>query len=94
MLDSISPVILICGGMCVLGIVVVFVLPFLADLFSIIAGIVELSIDLATLGPVPGCGCVVVLGLCAGCAAGSVWLADVLSTCNTADAVNLCRFLP
>lgn len=87
-------VVLICAGLCIVGVILVFVLPVVMDLLGVIINLTEIALDIVGMGPGGWCGCLVIiaaLGLCAGTL---LLTANLLSTCGTPDAVNLCRLLP
>ncbi|MFW5708771.1 MAG: hypothetical protein ACOCX5_00990 [Chloroflexota bacterium] len=95
-LSNLEPlaIVLICGGLCVGGFVVMFLLSFVGEILELGLGVLEFFGEALLWGPLPGCGCIFVLVACGMCGA-LVWLAaDVLATCGTPDAVNLCRLLP
>lgn len=81
----------VCGLVCVGTLVLAFVLPVLDVVFEVVGAIIEFSLEIFNAGPVPGCGCVILAVILATCAGVSIWFADALSTCGTADQVNLCR---
>ncbi len=91
-LQSLDPAVytwlaLICGGLCILGVVVFFFGQAFGFLFEFFGFFVEL----ATSGPFGLCGCLVGLVACVGCALAAVLVNYGLQTCGTPDAINLCR---
>ena len=78
--------------LCVGGLILSFVLPAIASLFSALGGFVQFLVNILTGGPVTWCGCLAVIILLVACC-GLVALAGfTLSTCGTPDAVNFCRW--
>ena len=86
-------VIALCGVLCFGSFFVGIMFSLLDVVFTVIGAIIELILELFNTGPVPGCGCVVVLGLIFGCGAFMTWYLNAAETCGTADAVILCRFI-
>lgn len=84
-------ILLICGVACAGTVILVIAFSFLEIVFDIVGFILGLVSQIASFGPLPGCGCVVLAVLVAGCALTGIWLTDILSTCGTAEAVNLCQ---
>lgn len=81
---------LVCGGLCVLGVILFVVLPVVGGVFDIVLGVADLLSGIVAGGPASGCGCFILLGLCALAACVAVFTASVLSTCGTPEAVNFC----
>lgn len=86
--------VLLCCGLCIGGIVLFFIFPLVTGLLEIVFGLFETLLDIANIGPLPGCGCIVLIAGCGLCGAVTLFVSNVLSTCGTPDAVNFCRFLP
>lgn len=96
LVGSLEPltIVILCCGLCIGGIVVVFILPLFAGLLDILTGLVEALFEIANIGPLPGCGCIVLIAGCGLCAAVTVFISNIAATCGTPDAVNFCRFIP
>ncbi len=79
-----------CCGLCVVGLI----LSAVAPIFDLIGGLLELIVNLVTglfgVGPIPGCGCAVLIAVVGGVLLIGAFLAAVLSTCGTTDATNFC----
>ena len=84
-------VILICGVLCIGGLVIGVAFTLLDFVFDILGTVIGLAVDLIEVGPIPGCGCVMLAGLLFGCVLFGTWFVDAMATCGTAEAVNLCR---
>ncbi len=80
-----------CGLLCVGVIVFGFIFPLLDLVFDVIGTLVGFIFDIAGVGPVPGCGCVILLLLVGGCGVFGIWFTDAMATCGTPEQVNLCR---
>ena len=78
--------------LCIGGLVLVFVLPFLSGILTLLSGLLEFVFDVSTGGPVGCCGCLVFLILVVGCCGFVALVAYTLSTCCTPDAVNFCTW--
>jgi hypothetical protein len=91
---SLLTVAVVCCVSCAGGLILLFVIGIAADILGAVFGIVEIGFDLFNAGPVPGCGCVLVIGVCGSCSAFTYFALQTLSTCGTPDAVNFCRLLP
>jgi hypothetical protein len=87
---NIPLILLVCGGLCVGGVILAFVLNLLGTIFGALGSVLAFGTDIITGGPVTWCGCLVVIVLLLLCGGGLLLLASVLSTCGTPDAVNLC----
>ncbi len=75
-----------CCLLCGVGLV----LTVLAPVFDLLGGIVEMVVGLFGVGPVPGCGCVVVVALVASVLVVAALTMSILSTCGTPNATNFC----
>ena len=91
-------VILIACGCCIalffLGSILSIVtigLDILSLFINIIGGIFDIISGILGGGPGGCCGCLVLIALLLSCGVLAWSLSDVLSTCNTPDAVNFCR---
>lgn len=79
-----------CCGLCVLGLVFSIVAPILDMVMGVVGMLLDFASTLFGAGPIPGCGCVVVLALVASILAVGALTASILSTCGTAQATNFC----
>ncbi|MCL4248851.1 MAG: hypothetical protein KJ065_11960 [Anaerolineae bacterium] len=91
--SNISGILVVCGVMCVVGVVLFIALNFLGTIFGLLGGFLELGIDLITGGPVTWCGCLVVLAVLFICGATVLLLGSAFSSCGTPNATNLCTLL-
>ncbi|TVR22280.1 MAG: hypothetical protein EA396_06325 [Anaerolineaceae bacterium] len=89
---NITTLVLLCGGACLLAVFLFIILPIFSGILNIVFSVLDVFLSLFQAGPLPGCGCVMVLAGCACTGTLAVVLIDALSTCNTADPVNFCRF--
>lgn len=80
-----------CIVLCIVGVILFIGMQIIGGVFGIFGGVVDVVFELATAGPVPGCGCVVVVVGCMLCVGVVLAISSVLSTCGTPDAVNFCR---
>jgi len=88
-LVTIGAVILV---LCVGGLLLSFVLPFLSGVFTLISALFEVGLDVLMGGPVAWCGCLILLILLVGCCGFVAVAASSLTTCGTPEAVNFCSF--
>lgn len=91
-------VVLVCGGMCLLGLVLAIVLPIITGtlqifgiIVDIITGIIGALIGVLSAGPVAWCGCLFFLIVLAMCGGIVLIVANILSTCGTPNQVLFCR---
>jgi len=88
-------VIFIACGCCVFlllfGSVLSFGFEIISFVINIIGGIFDLIGGIVGGGPGGCCGCLVLLVAVLGCGLLAFSLSEMLSTCNTPDAVNFCR---
>jgi hypothetical protein len=64
--------------------------PFVDIAFGILGMVVDLASTLFEVGPVPGCGCVVVLALIGAVVLTGAVMVSITSTCGTPQATNFC----
>ena len=83
-------VLLIGGGLCIVGVVIVVILNFFGAAFGIVGNLFEFVFDLLGGGPLSWCGCLIALFVIGGCICTVALSASVLSTCGTAQAVRFC----
>lgn len=76
----------VCAGLCLLGVVAMVVQPVLGALSSVL----DIFFNLVMGEPLTGCGCLLMVGFCAFAACAAAFVASVLSTCGTPEAVNFC----
>ncbi|HRF96009.1 MAG TPA: hypothetical protein PLZ51_12470 [Aggregatilineales bacterium] len=89
---------LVCGGMCLLSLVLVVVLPILTgtlqifgSIIDIFTGIIGAFTGILSGGPVAWCGCLfflIVLMMCGGMA---LLIAGAISSCGTPNQMLFCR---
>lgn len=82
-----------CGILCIVLFVIGTVLNALGIVFELLGGLAEFAINMFNFGPVPGCGCVVVVGVIALCIGTVLAVNSVLQTCGTPQQVNFCQLL-
>ncbi|MBZ0291865.1 MAG: hypothetical protein K8L99_04785 [Anaerolineae bacterium] len=95
MLENLSPntAVLLAVGcvlLCGVGIILVIGLQIIGGLLDIIGGIFNIVFGLFDFGPLPGCGCFLTVFICGGCGLATLLITQVMATCGTPDAVNLC----
>lgn len=92
---EVSPLLLVCGCalLCVAGIGLLFVLQVLDVVLGVVGGVVDLFGAFFGGGFEGCCGCIVLLAVIAGCFGLTVIAVNLVQTCGTPDAVNLCRVL-
>jgi hypothetical protein len=83
---------LCCGLLCVGGVFLMLGLQIIGGLLDVFTSIFELFFDVLSGGPVAWCGCLVLLGGCAGIVGLGIMLSQALATCGTPQAVNFCSF--
>jgi hypothetical protein len=82
-----------CGVLCVIGVGLLFSLQILTSIVGAFANVAEVLGAVLSGGPLAWCGCILLFVICGAVILLSIWLVSILSTCGTADAVNLCRLL-
>ena len=90
-LGSSPLVLLLCCGICIVGVFLVFGLQFIGILLEGVGHFLEVFLGILGGGPFAWCGCLVGLGILAICGLIAVAFFNVLGTCGTANQVNLCR---
>ena len=83
-----------CFGFLLLSGVLSLGLNILGIFFDVFGVIIDLTTGLFGGGPGGCCGCLALLFILAGCGVLIFGVSDILSTCGTPDAVNLCRLVP
>jgi hypothetical protein len=83
-------VLLIGGGLCIVGIVIIVILNFFGAALGIVGNLFEFVFDLLGGGPLSWCGCLIGLFVIGGCICTIALSASVLTTCGTAQAVRFC----
>lgn len=83
-------VLLVCGGLCVVGVILLFALNIIGTLFGAAGTLLSLGTDVVTGGPVTWCGCLVLLALLVICGGALLLIGSALATCGMPNAVNLC----
>jgi hypothetical protein len=84
-------VVFVAGGLCIVGVVIFFLLNVLGGALQIVGSIVGLVAGIIQGGPLAWCGCLLIMGLVCGGFFLVTTLANVLSSCGTPQAINLCR---
>lgn len=94
-LTQINPVVIVLAlaCLCVVGIILLTVLNLIGGVLDLISGAFGLVFNVASVDPSGGCGCLVVLLLCAGVGCVAVFGSSLLSTCGTPDAVRFCTWI-
>lgn len=86
-------IIFICVGLCVVGLILLFILQFVGGIFAGIMSLFEVVFQVISGGPVAWCGCLVGLLVCCGVFGVIVAFASIFQDCGTPNAVNFCRLL-
>lgn len=89
-------IVIVAVGACLLCVVILIlglVLQVLGTIFDLIGGLFDMLFSLVNIGPIPGCGCVVVLIALVGCVGCAVYTTSIIGKCGTPEAVNFCRLL-
>lgn len=91
-------VVVICGGMCLISLALVIILPIITgtlqifgSIIDIFTGIIGAFTGILSAGPVAWCGCLfflIVLAMCGGLA---FLIANALSSCGTPNQMLFCR---
>jgi hypothetical protein len=79
-----------CCGLCVVGLALSILGPFVNIAVGIVGMILDLASTLFELGPVPGCGCVIVAALVGAVLLAAAIMVSLTSTCGTPQATNFC----
>ncbi len=83
---------IIVAVLCVGGLLLSFLLPFLSGILTFLSALLEVGLDVLTGGPVTWCGCLVLLILIVGFCGLVAVIVYSLSTCGTPNAVNFCNW--
>lgn len=82
---------------CALSCVVIFVLGtvlnMLGVVFEVLGSILELLAGLFNFGPVPGCGCLLLVFAIISCVGGVTLFNSIVSTCDTASRMLFCSWI-
>ena len=81
----------ICGGLCLVAVILFFGLQLISGTFGVVIGIVELFVHVFSGGPIAWCGCLLLLASCAVCSGIVIALLTILPKCGTPEAVNFCQ---
>ena len=92
-LSNALPIILGCVCLCGVGFVFIFGLHIIGGFLHTFTSIIGVFVHILSGGPVSWCGCLVLLVLCVGVAGFAILIAQGLSTCGTAQAINFCTLL-
>ncbi|RMG80695.1 MAG: hypothetical protein D6712_17615 [Chloroflexi bacterium] len=88
-LNSALGIVLLCGGLCVVGVVLMIALQFISGTLGFLLGFFELFIEILAAGPIAWCGCLLMLFACAIC---GLMIYSLVTVCGTPDQVMICRF--
>ncbi len=93
LLGGASPLLVICGCglLCVIGIILLFVLQLVDLVFDTLSIFVDLFGGIFGGGFEGCCGCIVLIFAMFGCGGAILLVLNLLQTCGTENAVNLCR---
>lgn len=93
-LDPGSILLIIGGGcgLCIVGIILLFVFQLLGGVIGAFGNFVELFTGVLTAGPLESCGCIFLLGGCGVCALLIALAASALGACET-NPTNFCALL-
>jgi hypothetical protein len=86
-----TSILLICGGLCCGGVILVIFSHIIGGAFGVFFGLFDVVINFVSGGPVAWCGCLGFLMLFGVCAFITISIVGVLSTCGTPDAVKFCE---
>ena len=94
-LNQINPlvVVLALACLCVGGVVVLAALNVIGTILHLISSVFALFFHAISVDPSGGCGCLIILFLCAGVACGGIFVSSLISTCGTPDAVRFCTWI-
>lgn len=82
-----------CGLTCIVLFVLGTVLNALGVVFQVVGNIIELLVSLFNLGPVPGCGCAMLVLGALTCVGGGIVVSNIIATCETAQRVAFCSWI-
>jgi len=82
-----------CALLCAVVVVIGFLLQALSSIFDVIAGLVEVAVEIAQGGPVAWCGCLALVVLLVGGGGVAVMLIQGLAACGTPEAINFCALI-
>lgn len=80
-----------CVALCIIGIGVLFSLQIFSGIVAMLSGLLQGFGTILSGGPLAWCGCILLFVICGATAVVGIWLVSILSTCGTADAVNICQ---
>src|SRR6185369_7530041 len=80
-----------CAALCVVGIGLLFSLQILTSIVGMFSGIFQVFGTVLNGGPLAWCGCILLFVVCGAVAVVGIWLVSILSSCGTANAVNICQ---
>lgn len=75
-----------CCLLCVIGVLITVLTP----VFNLLGGLLDIASALFSVGPLPGCGCVVALAVVGGLILCGAMVLSVAGTCGTPEAANFC----
>lgn len=86
-------ILFICVGLCVTGLILLFILQFVGGIFAGVMSMFEIVFQVIAGGPIAWCGCLIGILACCGIFGVLVAGASILQDCGTPNAVNFCRLL-
>ena len=90
---NLGGLIIVLTGLCLFGLVLLFILQFVGGALEILSNLFELVFGVLGGGPLSWCGCLfVLLGGCV-CVLLVGLAATAMSSCGTPTAVNFCNLL-
>jgi hypothetical protein len=87
-LDPGTVLLLVCG-LCIVGIILLFVFQFVGGFVDVLGNVVDLFTGILSAGPLESCGCFLLIGGCGVCALVVVLAASALNACGT-NPTNFC----
>lgn len=84
---------LACACLCGVGFILVTGLHLVTSVLGIVGGLFEIFFEILGGGPVAWCGCLLGVAACIGGIGIAILLIQAVSTCGTAQAINLCSLL-
>lgn len=82
---------IICGGLCLVGVVLFFGIQILAGTFELFAGFFELFTGILAGGPFAWCGCLMAILGCGLVIVIVMFIFTNLQNCSGPNAMNFCR---
>ena len=76
-------------GLCIVGIILLFVFQLLGGVIGALGNVVELFTGILSAGPLESCGCIILVGGCGLCVLLVALAASALGACDT-NPTNFC----